>query len=230
MKPARKFFKKNHIAAEEKIVQGDPSEMIAQEAEAFGADLIVMGSRGRTALEGLFLGSVTNGVLARTKHPILILRGKPAPEADALKVGICVDGSAYGQTAVKFVLKQQALFGRAAKFNLIAVAPDVTNAAMPELGFGLPTMTPEEIDAAEKQSFEEMADTVRPLFEKANVKPKEVMLVGEAGKEIAAYAKKKLDLVVMGSHGYGRFKSAVMGSTAMRVASSGNVPILLIRR
>ena len=143
LKPARKFFKKNHIAAEEKIVQGDPSEMIAQEAEAFGADLIVMGSRGRTALEGLFLGSVTNGVLARTKHPILILRGKPAPEADALKVGICVDGSAYGQTAVKFVLKQQALFGRAAKFNLIAVAPDVTNAAMPELGFGLPTMTPE---------------------------------------------------------------------------------------
>ena len=101
---------------------------------------------------------------------------------------------------------------------------------MPELGFGLPTMTPEEIDAAEKQTFEEMADTVRPLFEKANVKPKEVMLVGEAGKEIATYAKKKLDLVVMGSHGYGRFKSAVMGSTAMRVASSGNVPILLIRR
>lgn len=230
LKPARKFFKKNHIAAEEKIVQGDPSEMIAQEAEAFGADLIVMGSRGRTALEGLFLGSVTNGVLARTKHPMLILRGKPAPEADALKVGICVDGSAYGQTAVKFVLKQQALFGRAAKFNLIAVAPDVTNAAMPELGFGLPSMTPEEIDAAEKQTFEEMADTVRPLFEKANVMPKEVMLVGEAGKEIAAYAKKKLDLVVMGSHGYGRFKSAVMGSTAMRVASSGNVPILLIRR
>ena len=57
-----------------------------------------------------------------------------------------------------------------------------------------------------------------------------MILVGEAGKEIAAYAKKKLALVVMGSHGYGRFKSAVMGSTAMRVASSGNVPILLIRR
>lgn len=230
LKPARKFLKKNHITVEEKIVQGDPAETIAAEAEAFGADLIVMGSRGRTALEGLFMGSVTTGVLARTKHPMLILRGKPAPEDDALKVGICVDGSAYGQTAVKFALKHQSLFGRAAKFNLIAVAPDVTNAAMPELGFGLPTMSPEEIAAAEKQTFEDMADTVRPIFEKAGVEPKEVMLVGDAGKEIAAYAKKKLDLIVMGSHGYGRFKSAVMGSTAMRVASSGDVPILLIRR
>ena len=55
-------------------------------------------------------------------------------------------------------------------------------------------------------------------------------LVGNAGDEIAAYAKKKLDLLVMGSHGYGRFKSAILGSTAMRIASQGDVPILIIRQ
>ncbi|MFR3635615.1 MAG: universal stress protein, partial [Sutterella sp.] len=57
-----------------------------------------------------------------------------------------------------------------------------------------------------------------------------VCLVGNAGDEISAYAKRrKLDLVVMGSHGYGRFKSAVMGSTATRIAATSNVPLLIIR-
>ncbi|MEF9996794.1 MAG: universal stress protein, partial [Burkholderiaceae bacterium] len=57
-----------------------------------------------------------------------------------------------------------------------------------------------------------------------------VCLVGNAGDEIAAYAKKKkLDVLVLGSHGYGAFKAAVMGSTANRVAAQGDVPLLLIR-
>ena len=34
----------------------------------------------------------------------------------------------------------------------------------------------------------------------------------------------------MGSHGYGRFKSAIMGSTATRIAATGNVPLLVIRQ
>lgn len=33
----------------------------------------------------------------------------------------------------------------------------------------------------------------------------------------------------MGSHGYTRFKSAVMGSTATHIAAEGNVPLLIIR-
>ena len=36
--------------------------------------------------------------------------------------------------------------------------------------------------------------------------------------------------MVMGSHGYGRFKSAVMGSTAMRLLAKGEVPVLLVRK
>lgn len=46
--------------------------MIAQEADKLPADLIVMGSRGLTALKGLIMGSVTTGVLARTKCPVLL--------------------------------------------------------------------------------------------------------------------------------------------------------------
>lgn len=230
LKPVRKFLKKHCIQAEERVLQGEPAEVIAKEAEDFGADLIIMGSRGRTALEGLFLGSVTQGVLARTKHPILLLRGKPAPEEDALRVGICVDGSSYGKTVVKYVLSHRELFGRAAKFDLLTVSEDLSLAAMPDMGFGMPTLSKDEVKALEKETTDKAFESVRPLFAKAELKPKEVALVGKAGEEIAYYAKKKLNMLVMGSHGYGRFKSAVLGSTTTRVASSGDIPILVIRQ
>lgn len=58
----------------------------------------------------------------------------------------------------------------------------------------------------QKKEFGEAVDPIRPILAKAGLTPKEVCLVGNPGDEIAAFAKKKkLDLVVMGSHGYGRF-------------------------
>lgn len=231
-KPARKFLKTKGVEVTEAFIVGDPAEKIAEEATKLPADLIIMGSRGRTALAGLFLGSVTNGVLARTKNPILILRNKPAPEADAMRIGIAVDGSKFGTAAIKYALKHKELFGEGASFFLINVTSDYAGAVMPDMaGMALPALSESEVIELQKKEFDEAVEPVRPLLTKAGVTAKEICLVGNPGDEIAAFAKKKkLDIVVMGSHGYGRFKSAVMGSTAMRVASSGNVPILLIRR
>ncbi|MDY6009771.1 MAG: universal stress protein [Duodenibacillus sp.] len=230
--PARKFLKKHSIAATESFLLGNPAEKIAEEAGRMDADLIVMGSRGRTAMAGLFLGSVTNGVLARTKHPILIVRDKNPPESDGMRVGVCVDGSKFGSAAVKYAIRNPELFGEGAKFYIINVTSDYAGAIMPDMaGMALPALSEAEVVELQKNEFEEALASVRPLLAKAGIAPKEVCLVGNPGDEIAAFAKKKkLDLVVMGSHGYGRFKSAVMGSTATRIAAKGDVPILLIRR
>lgn len=53
---------------------GDPANVLIKYAEENGVDLIVMGSRGLTDLEGLLLGSVTHHVLQRTCCPVLIIR------------------------------------------------------------------------------------------------------------------------------------------------------------
>ena len=195
------------------------------------ADLIVMGSRGLTALKGLIMGSVTTGVLARTKCPVLLLRGKEAPLTDALRVGIAVDGSKYGMAAVNHVLKGIDFFGKGAQFYLINVVNDYAGAVMPDMaGMALPALSESEVLELQKKEFAETVDPLRPPFAKAGLKPTEVCLVGNPSDEIAAFAKKnKLDLIVMGSHGYTRFKSAVMGSTATHIAAEGNVPLLIIR-
>ena len=102
--PVRAELNKVGFQAGEAFLVGEASDSIAAEAEKFGADLIVMGSRGQTALRGLFFGSVSNGVLAKSKCPVLMLRDKAAPQSDALKVGIAVDGSKYGRAAVRYAL------------------------------------------------------------------------------------------------------------------------------
>jgi nucleotide-binding universal stress UspA family protein len=47
---------------------------VLETASAQGADLIVMGSHGRSGLGKLLLGSVTQAVLAHTKLPVLVVR------------------------------------------------------------------------------------------------------------------------------------------------------------
>ena len=232
-KAVRKILKKSDMEAKEISKIGNPAEVIAQIAEEQKVDLLIMGSHGRSALKGLLFGSVTNAVLALTKVPLLMLRDKTAPETDALSVGIAVDGSKYGTAAVKYAMKQLPLFGgQNAKFHVINTVSDYAGAVMPDMtGMALPALSEDEEVELQKSEFAEAINPVLPLFEKAGVKPKEVCLVGNPGDEIAAYCKKrKLDILVMGSHGYGRFKSAVMGSTATRIASIADIPLLIIRK
>ncbi len=54
---------------------GDPARAILDEAQRWGADLIVMGTHGRRGLTHLLLGSVAEGVVHASWLPILLLRG-----------------------------------------------------------------------------------------------------------------------------------------------------------
>jgi nucleotide-binding universal stress UspA family protein len=63
------------VRSESIIRKGHPVEDIVKEAERAHADLIVMGSHGRSALAAAVLGSVTYGVVHNeTRIPVLIVR------------------------------------------------------------------------------------------------------------------------------------------------------------
>jgi len=51
-------------------------EAISDDAEAWSADLIVIGTHGRRGLSRLFLGSVAEGVMRVATKPVLLIRGK----------------------------------------------------------------------------------------------------------------------------------------------------------
>ena len=56
------------------LLVGDPATEIARHADEHAYDLVVMGTRGHTALTNLVLGSVATKVLAVSNVPVLFLR------------------------------------------------------------------------------------------------------------------------------------------------------------
>ena len=61
------------ITCETVQLVGAPIPHILAEAERTGADYIVMGSHGHTALYDLLVGSTTHGVLSRAVCPVVVI-------------------------------------------------------------------------------------------------------------------------------------------------------------
>jgi nucleotide-binding universal stress UspA family protein len=51
-------------------------EVIAEEAEAWPADLVVIGTHGRRGLSRMLLGSVAEGIVRVSAKPVLLVRGE----------------------------------------------------------------------------------------------------------------------------------------------------------
>lgn len=64
----------NGIAFNEKIMDGHEVEEIMAFATEKNFDLIIMGARGLGSVKEVFLGSVSNGVLHKSKIPVLIIK------------------------------------------------------------------------------------------------------------------------------------------------------------
>jgi len=71
----KKLCDKNGVKSKTVITAGHPVEDIVKEASRANANLIIMGSHGKSALAAAILGSVTYGVIHKeTKIPVLIVR------------------------------------------------------------------------------------------------------------------------------------------------------------
>jgi len=72
----KKMCGQKGVASKTSVKWGSPVEEIEKAAKSSKANLIVMGSRGRSALSATVLGSVSYGVIQNTKGtPVLIIRG-----------------------------------------------------------------------------------------------------------------------------------------------------------
>ncbi len=71
---SEKSINEYNIAVETILAQGYPPDAIIREANAKGADLIVVGSRGFSGAKHFFIGSVPNSVLHHSTVPVLLVK------------------------------------------------------------------------------------------------------------------------------------------------------------
>ncbi|MGB3201268.1 MAG: universal stress protein [Nodosilinea sp.] len=63
------------VPTEFRQLAGNPATTLCKAAQAWGADLIVVGNRGRRGLSELVLGSVSNHVMHRAPCAVLVMKG-----------------------------------------------------------------------------------------------------------------------------------------------------------
>jgi|SRR5581483_506558 len=66
-----------------KVISGSPKQVIIEEAEAFGADLIVVGSHGHGMFERFLLGSVSQAVALHAPCSVEIVRSRKRKSSEA---------------------------------------------------------------------------------------------------------------------------------------------------
>ena len=115
--------------------------------------------------------------------------------------------------------------GLGASIIVVYTAPSLSQ----YVGFHVPPNTIENfvgeiVSGAEKSMDAFVAENFPGVEAKGQV------LIGYAAEEILTRANDEgADLIVMGTHGYGRFKAALLGSTATRIAALSDVPLLIVR-
>jgi nucleotide-binding universal stress UspA family protein len=69
-----------NLTVETRLEQGDAADAIVRVAQETQADLLVLGTHGRSGLSRLFMGSVAEDVLRKAACPVILVK-VPSPEA-----------------------------------------------------------------------------------------------------------------------------------------------------
>jgi nucleotide-binding universal stress UspA family protein len=212
------------LAVESAMLEGRPAQAIADEARRWGADAVVMGSRGHGALSSMALGSVSAEVIDMTDRPVLIARG------DRIRsVVLGVDGSVGAGRAVDLVLHWLAF--RSIPINVVSVAPSPYPwwVGMAEAG-GVTTMP--QVVAADEATRAEEADLVETTVERltrAGYRATGRVLEGDAADQLIRAAQATAsDLIVVGTRGRTGLTRLVLGSVARNVVTHAPCSVLVV--
>lgn len=160
------------------LLSGDPSEAIGAEAERIGVDLLVLGSRGRSPVAGLLLGSTTRKLLSVATCPVIVAH----EEVGAIHTILI--GVEEGPDALRLAGHAAAVAGRTgARVCLVNVVDaDPKLAARPEQ-FGIPADAWEQaLDQHAERAFGPLRAIVPGALESVRYGSAGRVLRDEAGR------------------------------------------------
>jgi nucleotide-binding universal stress UspA family protein len=197
------------------VVSTSPGRGLHERAEAQGADLLVVGSCSRGVLGRAMLGDDTraslNGAPCAVAVAPLGYAGKRVPLA---KIGVAYNGSPESVAALAAARELASATGATVHVLEVVSIPSVAYAGL------IPPAIGESIEVLVQQANERMKEL--PGVEARAV-------YGLAGEELAAFGE-EVDLLVVGSRGYGPVRRLVIGSTSEHLARHARCPLLVLPR
>jgi nucleotide-binding universal stress UspA family protein len=188
------------VAADLRVLVGEPAEMLALEAERRWSDLVCVGPDAGFAERPHLLGGVAAHLLHRSVRPTLVARPTGDPGRFPARVLVAVDGSDGSGEAVRFGAAVAAAAG--AELRMLHA---VEVAGGRRVGWTL---------EGEREGFEPLEPAVA-LARDLGVSAGREMALGRPGPAIArAAADWSADLVVVGARGLGGLARVALGSVS----------------
>jgi nucleotide-binding universal stress UspA family protein len=186
---------------------GDPAEGIVEGASQAGADMIVIGRRGKRGLARSHVGDATVKVIGRAACPVLVV-----PQIGQMwssRILLATDGSECS----------------------VAAADAAGNIARQS---GLPITVVSVVTSshsdARRNAAQETVDRKVAKFSEMGLQVDGKVLEGQPDEVIVrAVGETGADLVVMGSHGRTGLKKILMGSVSERVIGQVTCPVLVVK-
>jgi nucleotide-binding universal stress UspA family protein len=222
------------VPMESEVAEGLPAAEILAKADALPADLLVMGTHGRSGFEQLVLGSVAEKVLRKAVCPVLTVPqgGSDAQQAPAVfkRIVCAVDFSDCSMRGLEYAMS----LAQEADATLTLVHVIELPPAVPREPHEIPVTIPlnlREYIAHAEQDARARLDGAIPDAVRANCTVDTVLATGKPYREILRVAEEhKADLLVVGIHGRGAIDRLLFGSTAQHLVRQSSCPVLTLRK
>jgi len=202
---------------------GSPATVIIEKADEWGADLIVVGSHGRTALGQFFFGSVSQKVLHEAGRSVRVARGRIEEPGTPVRLIVGVDGSKDAEAAVEAVAARKWPAGSEARIvNATWAAPQIASHRMvgPITNWIL----------EEKARVKKMIDEAAGKFTAAGLKTDAVAPEGDPKRLLIAEAESwGADCIFVGARGMGRVERFLLGSVSSALAARAHCSVEVAR-
>jgi nucleotide-binding universal stress UspA family protein len=206
-------------------------EEILAQAGATHADLLVIGTHGRSGFQRLFLGSVTEKVIRKATCPTLVVppRAPDVPAGSPIqfrRILCAVDFSESSLDALAHAISMAEESDAQLTVLHVAEFPPVLAG---EPAVPVPDLT--RVREAAAADARRKLHGLIPEQARTYCTVDTTVVEGRAYREILRYATEgQSDLIVMGVHGRGVLDLLVFGSTTHHVIRASVCPVLIIRR
>lgn len=182
------------------VVEGRPATVLADAIDDYDADLVAMGTHGRSGVDRYLLGSLAERTLRTAHVPVLAVRADGPPDADPVMetILLATDGSEGAERAADHAIAVASATG--ARLHALTVGDDDGPAVR-------------------------AANRAREVGVDATAAAR----AGRPHEAIESYAADHdADLVVVGTHGRTGVERVLLGSVAERVLRSATRPMLVV--
>jgi nucleotide-binding universal stress UspA family protein len=216
-------WKVNHEA-----VWGSPSWELFSKCEEWKADLVVLGSHGRSAIGRLFLGSISQWLLNEARCSVRVARGIVDEPDFPVRLMLALDGSRNSEKALEQIIARN----WPAKSEVKVITVDqpleltVVGAMAPPI-----RQSVETVNKSERRRLARFVKAAANKLKAAGLRASGELLEGNPKHQIVKAAEEwRADCIFVGATGItNRFERFLLGSTAAAVAARAHCSVEVVR-